>query len=80
MNHVPDDRTKVGIHQLFTLADVEMIDQILLDQLKIRQAILACAPDSTKSTIHDSHIDIYPALTAGTCGASTATAYLPFWK
>ena len=56
-----------------------MIDQILFDQFKVRKAELAIAPYCRKSSVHY-HIDIYPALTAATCGASTLTANLPFWK
>jgi len=55
VQHVPDDGTKAGIHELFTLADVEVIDQIPTHQLKISQTKFFLSINSAESTIHYSH-------------------------
>jgi hypothetical protein len=38
MQDIPNDSAKIWTHELFTLAYVEMIENILLDQIKIRKA------------------------------------------
>jgi hypothetical protein len=55
VQHVPDNSTEPGIHELFTLADVEVIDQIPTHQLKVSQTKFFLSIDSAESTIHYSH-------------------------